>query len=32
MAAQTEGNLGIRVALPVHSMDDISLVHGRMVV
>ena len=30
--AQTAGGLGLAVALPLHSIDDISLVHGKMMV
>jgi hypothetical protein len=32
MAAQAAGDLGITIALESHSVDDISLVHGKMAV
>ncbi len=30
MAAQAAGDLGLGIALKLHSIDDISLVHGKM--
>jgi len=32
MPPQAAGDLGIRITLPLHSIDDISFVHGKMVV
>jgi len=32
MATETAGALGLAVSLKLHSIDDISFVHGRMVV
>ena len=32
MTAQAAGDLGIRIALELHSVDDISFVHGKMTV
>ena len=32
MLVQAAGDLGIGITLPLHSIDDISFVHGKMVV